>query len=295
MSSTTISAVSEKRLAANRANALKSTGPRTQQGKSKSALNALTHGLRARLSPDTLVPDHERQDFTALVTALHEELLPQTPLQQLLADRIALLLWKQRRTAAAEARLLDDLTQTRRNNAQEENTRTRRRYAHALSRHHADPDKHPAPNEPTLLPLPTAAQAQAQLAQAPSRHNPWLTLHRYDQATQRELHKALKQYLALQQAAQEHDENEDDPLDTAAPNEPTEVSNPEISDSQISNSETPNPPSVSPCLRVEPTSSPEPNQPTGSHNNQPPPHADESLTSSQTPTPCPPYGGRPCR
>ena len=62
--------LTEKRLAANRANAAKSTGPRTQEGKSKSALNALTHGLRARLSPETLVPDHEREDFTTLTTAL---------------------------------------------------------------------------------------------------------------------------------------------------------------------------------------------------------------------------------
>src|SRR4051794_19706233 len=44
-------AVSEKQLEANRRNALKSTGPRTQRGKDRSRENALKHGLSA----DTLV------------------------------------------------------------------------------------------------------------------------------------------------------------------------------------------------------------------------------------------------
>lgn len=37
--------ISEKRLAAHRANALKSTGPRTQEGKRRSSQNSRTHGL----------------------------------------------------------------------------------------------------------------------------------------------------------------------------------------------------------------------------------------------------------
>ncbi len=42
-----ITPISEKRLAANRANAQKSTGPRTPDGKSKSSRNAVKHGFRA--------------------------------------------------------------------------------------------------------------------------------------------------------------------------------------------------------------------------------------------------------
>ncbi len=38
--------VSEKQVAANQANAHKSTGPRTEQGKRRVRLNGLKHGLR---------------------------------------------------------------------------------------------------------------------------------------------------------------------------------------------------------------------------------------------------------
>src|SRR4051812_18596608 len=46
--SMSIKMVSEKRVAANRRNALLSTGPRTKQGKAVSRMNALRHGLLAR-------------------------------------------------------------------------------------------------------------------------------------------------------------------------------------------------------------------------------------------------------
>jgi hypothetical protein len=55
--------VSERRLAANRANALKSTGPRTPEGKRKSSQNACQHRLYARkfrMSPEAEAANHAR-------------------------------------------------------------------------------------------------------------------------------------------------------------------------------------------------------------------------------------------
>jgi hypothetical protein len=42
----------ERQIAANRRNALKSTGPRTAAGKARVSRNGLRHGVRARLSAD---------------------------------------------------------------------------------------------------------------------------------------------------------------------------------------------------------------------------------------------------
>ena len=44
---------SERQIAANRANALKSTGPKTAAGRAKSSRNAYRHGLSLPIMPDT--------------------------------------------------------------------------------------------------------------------------------------------------------------------------------------------------------------------------------------------------
>src|SRR5258706_11205683 len=83
-----------KRLLANRANAQLSTGPRTPAGKARSAQNALLHGLRARLDPAPLVPEPERPDYAHFLQDLCDNLDPQSPLEDLLVQRISLLGWK---------------------------------------------------------------------------------------------------------------------------------------------------------------------------------------------------------
>jgi hypothetical protein len=50
--------MSDKKIEANRRNALKSTGPRTTEGKAAVRLNALRHGLR---SEEVLLPGEDEE------------------------------------------------------------------------------------------------------------------------------------------------------------------------------------------------------------------------------------------
>ena len=58
-----------KQIEANRRNALKSTGPTTQQGKDRSRCNALRHGLTAETVIATLEDTEDYQAFEAAVIA----------------------------------------------------------------------------------------------------------------------------------------------------------------------------------------------------------------------------------
>ena len=97
-------AVSERKLAANRANAKRSTGPRTAAGKAKVARNALAHGLTARAP---LLPADDVGAYRRFARRMLDELRPDGALQEELAADIINCSWKLRRVPEAEARLLD--------------------------------------------------------------------------------------------------------------------------------------------------------------------------------------------
>ena len=58
----------EREIAANRANALRSTGPRNSTGRSKSSRNAYRHGLSLGIAPDAPLNDKVHDIARALVT-----------------------------------------------------------------------------------------------------------------------------------------------------------------------------------------------------------------------------------
>ena len=91
-----------RRLLANRANAIKSTGPRSDQGKAVSALNALKHALTAE-TPILLAEKPEHYD--AFVQALRIEYDPQGITETLLVDQLTKLAWRLQRADKAESRL----------------------------------------------------------------------------------------------------------------------------------------------------------------------------------------------
>src|SRR5215203_5888596 len=91
---------SEKKAEANRRNALKSTGPRTPEGKAAVRLNALRHGLR---SEEILLPGEDEQALRELDEYLRAELQPVGELENLLIDRVVAAYWRLRRVGRVEA------------------------------------------------------------------------------------------------------------------------------------------------------------------------------------------------
>jgi hypothetical protein len=168
-----------KSLLANRANALHSTGPRTPDGKTRSARNALRHGLRATLDPALLVAETEQSDYTDFLLDLRDHLDPQSPLEDLLVERISLLGWKLRRHAQAEAHLLDLTNQHDRNAVESANRAAQARHDEQLAYNRRYRIK-TSPPPPNLQPLPNPSPAAHLLARfARNPDNPLATLLLY--------------------------------------------------------------------------------------------------------------------
>src|SRR5829696_6221475 len=91
---------SEKKAQSNRQNALKSTGPKTPEGKDAVRLNALKHGL---LSQEILLPGEDEEALRELGQSLRAELQPVGELESLLVDRIIASYWRLRRLGRVEA------------------------------------------------------------------------------------------------------------------------------------------------------------------------------------------------
>ena len=92
-----------QQIEANRANATKSTGPKTAAGKSRSRMNAHKHGLTAETL--TIVGENVG-DFEDLREALIARFGPRCVLEAELVERLAGLLWRLRRAPTFEAAIL---------------------------------------------------------------------------------------------------------------------------------------------------------------------------------------------
>jgi hypothetical protein len=92
-----------RQIEANRHNALKSTGPKTEDGKQRSRRNALRHGFTAET---VIEPLENPEEYRAFENAIVSEYLPQTPGEQELVHRLASLFWRLRRATSIETGLL---------------------------------------------------------------------------------------------------------------------------------------------------------------------------------------------
>jgi hypothetical protein len=89
--------ISIQRLEANRRNALRSTGPRTEDGKQRSRANAVRHGLTAETVVGSL---EDAEDYEAFEAAIIADYDAETAVARELVLRLASLLWRLRRANA---------------------------------------------------------------------------------------------------------------------------------------------------------------------------------------------------
>jgi hypothetical protein len=96
--------ISEARRAAARANGAKSQGPVTPEGKAKSALNAITHGLTASA---IVLTTESKEKYEALLASYLERCDPDGPIEIDLVEEIVAAKWQQRRVATMITALMD--------------------------------------------------------------------------------------------------------------------------------------------------------------------------------------------
>ncbi len=83
--------ISEKQLAANRANAQKGTGPTTPDGKGKSCQNARRHGVTAQV---TVMTEEGRIQHDAFCSKMMADLQPVGSIEEFLASSVAEDAWR---------------------------------------------------------------------------------------------------------------------------------------------------------------------------------------------------------
>jgi hypothetical protein len=93
-----------KRIAANRRNARKSTGPITAEGKQRSRCNAVRHGLTAETVIGAL---EDAEDYRAFEAAIIADYDAQSAVERELVLRLASLLWRLRRATTMETGLFE--------------------------------------------------------------------------------------------------------------------------------------------------------------------------------------------
>ena len=102
----------KRQIEANRRNAARSTGPRTDEGKQASRLNAIRHGL---LADTAFVPSlDDRDEWERYRADVLESLQPDGALEELLAERVVGTAWRLARVARYERDAIDDAVRAQR-------------------------------------------------------------------------------------------------------------------------------------------------------------------------------------
>ncbi len=96
----------EAQILANRRNSKKSTGPKKRQGKADVSQNAVKHGLFAR---QTVISSENQDDFCLERDRILSDLVPESPMESMLAERIVILSWRLQRIDHIQNQTIDAL------------------------------------------------------------------------------------------------------------------------------------------------------------------------------------------
>lgn len=108
--------ISEAKLRANRENALKSTGPRTPEGKLKSSRNAVRHGILGS-EKFLLAGSESRKEWLRFRRRIFAELQPVGELERFFADKVVWSMWRHRRLLHSEQQACKGAASSRDTNA----------------------------------------------------------------------------------------------------------------------------------------------------------------------------------
>jgi hypothetical protein len=76
-----------------------STGPRTAEGKANASKNAIKHGI---FSNAILLKSESRSEYDSLLNGLHEYFKPVGMFEEVLVEKLAVLIWRYRRLVNTE-------------------------------------------------------------------------------------------------------------------------------------------------------------------------------------------------
>ena len=207
---------------------MKSTGPKSKKGKGRARLNALKHGLRAK---DIVLASEDEREFDGLRQALITELGPEGPLEEQLAERIVVCLWRLRRVYPIEAGIFvwESLAIEHRNAEEEarecEETSTRYFRGETETERMANQKKY----DKAMARASKAKQHMRREAQGPGAafrrdagiFNALSKLSRYETAIERSLFRALHIFEQMQAARREREASAPEIGD--APDNPRQV------------------------------------------------------------------------
>ena len=187
--------MTEAQMNANRENAKKSTGPRSDAGKANSSRNATKHGLT---SANPLLPGEEPDGLQRLRDDLYGRFRPVGEGEELLVTRIADLQWRLSRVLTHEAGIYRDNVGAIQQKDKFHEDRYNRQQAEAERRGEPLPTP-PIPPDPADL----AARAFNMDCAGP---NSLSKLSRYESSIDRSIDRSLRQLKAFQSARKAHEQ-----------------------------------------------------------------------------------------